>query len=441
MVNENELRTILAEVNDILRSGGQSETVQVMILLLKAQEPAGCWEHSGNPSCTALQTTQAMDALLVIGNENWLYNSESPLRLGARWLCNNQYKSSGKWGQDPFDTAEVLRVLLQLKHSLLAQGIVDPTLDDPIQRGIEYLRLECNKRLDRFSNYRGYGWYGPAFWASAAVVFYLLNDLAITRELNEEIWSFRRDVTDNGGPEGGCAYFECPEQVNDENLRIWNTAQTIIGLTRLSELGPTKSELAPFVRWLEYRQNCEPKRDARIYGSWGNDAAQVGGDSLPICTYSAIVAIHRANGPKAQVDLGVGWFNRLIRKTNEEIVLGTTALCAGAAMYAEVFGGKKFMPSMPLDTILKLVEIIENQVQGIQDLGSKLVHLQQHIIEIEGKHSSERNELISARDKLRKELDEYFIKIRREGLGFWVLIGLIISMLGIVISLILAISV
>jgi hypothetical protein len=96
---------------------------------------------------------------------------------------------------------------------------------------------------------------------------------------------------------------------------------------------------------------------------------------------------------------------------------------------------------MPLDTILKLVEIIENQVQGIQDLGSKLVHLQQHIIEIEGKHSSERNELISARDKLRKELDEYFIKIRREGLGFWVLIGLIISMLGIVISLILAISV
>jgi len=339
-----EYPSVINEINNVLSKHGQSEAVKAMFLLLKAQTPSGSWEHSGNPLCSAIQTTQAMDALLAIGYDGWIYDEASPLRLAGKWLCTNQHLPQGNWGEDPFDTSEVLRTLIRLNHEIQAKNIRDVTIENAIQKGVESLRSICAERENRFMENRGFGWYGPAFWATAAVVFQLVGDLSLARELVEDIWTFRHDITNTGTSQDGCAYFECPDQFNDSNLRIWNTSHTIIGLSRLTEMGPTKYDLSPFVRWLEYQQNCGQKISDKVKGSWGINAAQIGGDSLSICSYSAITAIHKAQGTRAPIELGMEWFNKLIREAKEATDLGNTTLCAAASTYATIYSAKAFTP-------------------------------------------------------------------------------------------------
>lgn len=435
MANENLFQTLIDEVNDSLSGGGQPEAVKAMALLIKAQKPTGCWEHSGNPSCTAIQTIQGIDALLSVGVDDWLRRINSPVRLATSWLCDAQNKSLGKWGQDAFDSAEVLRVLITVNRELQIRGIEDPDLKIHIEQGLEYLRKQCADVSNGFDNYRGLGWYGPAFWASAAVAFFLVEDMPLVRRLLSEIWSFRKEVNGTDTVEDGSAYFECPDQANDGNLRIWNTAHTIIALTRLADLGPPRSELAPFVRWLQYRQNCNLKiKNSYIYGSWGDDAAQVGGDTLPICTYSATVALHRAQGPKAQIDLGVEWFDRVIHEVSGDLLIGNTTLCAAVAMYSEIYDGKKLIPALSLDTILRLIDTSDIYFREIKELHVELEKIQQSKIEEVKRLSDDKNELIATQDKMQKDMDSYAIKIKRDELTIWGVVGLIIGMLGLIIS-------
>lgn len=428
---------VITEINNALSSHGQPEAVKTIILLLKAQTPAGSWEHGGNPLCSAIQTTQAMDALLSIGFEGWIRDQSSPLRIAARWLCDNQHLPQGKWGEDPADTAEVLRILIRIKNEMLAQGIKDSLVEKAIQSGVEYLKKQCAEKDKRFIDFRGFGWYGPAFWANAAVVFHLLGELAIARELIDEIWSFRHDITDTGTYEDGCSFFECPNQIEDKNLRIWNTAHTIVGLVRLTELGPSRYDLSPFVRWLEYQQNCGQDMSKKIKGSWGINVAQIGGDSLSICTYAAIIAIHKAQGTRAPIELGVEWFNRLLQGAREGTDLGNTTLCAAAAMYATVFSAKGFFPFLPLDTVLHITETIGHQSQDIEKLQGELSISQQQYTETVDKLSKTLSETTESRDRLQKEIDGYIFKIHRENLGLWGFIGLALAILSIVIAFIL----
>lgn len=439
MDNEVVFQALIDEVNDSLSGGGQPEAVKAMALLLNAQRPIGCWEHTGNPSCTPIQTVQGIDALLSVGISDWFLKSKSPIRLAVGWLCSAQNKNSGKWGQDAFDTAEVLRILITINRELDTRNIEDLDLKAHIERGLEYLRKQCGEVGNSFVDYRGLGWYGPAFWATAAVVFFLIEDIPFARRLLDEVWSFRKEVSGTNTVEDGGAYFECPSQANDGNLRIWNTAQTIIALTRLADLAPARSELAPFVRWLEYRQNCNlDAKNSYIYGSWGDDAAQVGGDTLPICTYAAVVALHRAQGPKAQIDLGVEWFDRIIKKVNADSSIGNTTLCVAVAMYSEVFGGKKLIPTLSLDTILRLVDTSDTYFHEIKNLRAELEKAQTSKTDEIGRLTQENNELVKTRDRLQKDSDSYAIRIKRDELTVWGVVGLIIGVISIIISIILA---
>ncbi|MEI7846008.1 MAG: hypothetical protein WCK35_09415 [Chloroflexota bacterium] len=426
---------VLNNLNRALGSNGQPEATRAMLLLLKAQSPAGCWEHSGNQLCTPVQTTQALDGLLSIDYKEWISDNTSPVRLAIKWLCDNQF-SQGNWGEDPSDTAEVIRILMYVDQKMLAQGCKDPIIEKVIKKGVEYLRNICEEKDARFIENRNFGWYGSAFWATSAVVFHLAGELALARDLLDDIWSFRKDITNTNSSLDGCSYFEAPDQMNDNNLRIWNTAHTIIGLTRLTELSPTGYNLSPFLRWLEYQQNFGEKINERIKGSWGINAAHIGGDSLSICSYAAIVALQRARSTKAPIELGVKWFDKIIRETDEG-KLGNTLLCAAGAMYSTVYSAKNFMPFLPLDTIIQVKETINQQSSKIKELTFELDNFQQQYGETFDRLSKNLNDAIQSRDKLQKEVDGYVFKIHRENLGVWGLIGLVLGILGLIISFIL----
>ena len=145
MNNEVVFQALIDEVNDSLSGGGQPEAVKAMALLINAQKPIGCWEHSGNPSCTPIQTVQGIDALLTVGVDDWFLKPNSPIRLAIGWLCSAQSKNSGKWGQDAFDTAEVLRILITVNRELQTRNIEDMDLKFHIERGLDYLRKQCSE--------------------------------------------------------------------------------------------------------------------------------------------------------------------------------------------------------------------------------------------------------------------------------------------------------
>lgn len=434
-MNENTFLQVINNVNKALGGTGQSEATRAMLLLLKAQSPAGCWEHSGNQLCTSVQTTQALDALLSIEYEEWISDSTSPVRLAIKWLCDNQFPQ-GNWGEDPSDTAEVIRILLAVNQKILSQGSKDTSIDASITKGVEYLRSLCKEKDMRFFENRNFGWYGSAFWATSAVVFHLVGDLALARDLVDDIWSFRKDITNTNTPLDGCSYFEAPDQVDDINLRIWNTAHTVIGLTRLTELSPTGYNLSPFVRWLEYQQNFGDRINERLKGSWGVNAAHIGGDSLSICSYAAIVAIYKAKGTKAPIEFGVKWFDRMIHES-DETKIGNTLLCAAGTMYSTVYTAKNFMPFLPLDTIIQVKETITQQADKIKALSLDLDNSQQQYVETVNRLTKNLDEAIRSRDKFQKDLDGMVFKIHRENLGVWGLIGLFLGILGVVLAFIL----
>jgi hypothetical protein len=223
--------------------------------------------------------------------------------------------------------------------------------------------------------------------------------------------------------------------MDDINLRIWNTAHTIIGLTRLTELSPAGYNLSPFVRWLEYQQNFGERVNERIRGSWGINAAHIGGDSLSICSYAAIVALQRARGPKAPIELGVRWFDMMIREIDES-KFGNTFLCAAGAMYSTVYSAKSFMPFLPLDTLIQIKDTINVQTGKIKELNSELDNYKQQYVETAERLTRNLDETIRSKDMLQKELDGLVFKIHRENLGVWGLIGLALGILGIILSII-----
>lgn len=366
---------------------------QVLVFLLQQQTVDGAWEASVYPPWTDILTALTVQSLLEIGfdqDATWPINQPGrPPRTGGipqALAYLGRSRTDHGWGQDIYDTCQVLKVFLTLDNRQHVEA--------DIRWGLDYLRRQV---AADFADSRDSNWYGPGFYSAAlqvlaresrhqTAVAYLLERLAKMQD-------------------HACGFFGCDDDSMD--MKVFHTADSLLTL-RTESLSPHAASVEQAVQWLETVQDP-------VTGRWGTGVL----DPLNVIfTAYAVMALIDFRGPGCSaVDKGLRWLRyRQDRDGRVESIEGTVM---ALQCFAKVFHTPT-SPAVPMRYIVETRSLLN-------DYERTMATVRQNAVDVAARLDSVRQELDNERGK-------YFFRLtRRRAAQIGWIVGILTAILPIVI--------
>ena len=309
-----------------------SELLHLGTDVLDHQHDDGSWGSNDDPLMKPCFTAQTIDAFLRMG-VHYSWEASGPERSpypsralhdGIGWLLSVQ-RQSGSWGEDFWDTCEVV--------SALIRAGISPDSDE-IKLALEYCRSEVETG---WGDSAASQWIGPGFLGGALEAFSLARDRDYSRELSTMLLDMQDPETD---------LFHPPE---DRNVPAeWHTACALIGLNSMGSMPPRPARVARALGALKGLQSDE--------GCW---APGMGLMTL-YCTRQATMAVAGADGRHAaEARAGTEWFLRgwrdpeLSRPSLSLTLMGNS--CVARTHGDELHGSLSYLMLKEVENLLVLL--------------------------------------------------------------------------------------
>lgn len=423
-----------ALLNSLIGAKSDNKFARLISYLLNSQSDEGCWGPEEYLYFRPIMTVQAIETLLRMGlniNTEWeIFGSgTNPIRIGSikkafDWLISAQ-NSDGGWGEDFWDTCQVIKALLYGGY---------PSQTPAIEKGVEYLRHIINEQwkpeLDK-------QWFGPAFYAAGAEVFALIGETNVVTSLIRQIWD-SQDVSEGKfcGPKlpSGGYRIDC----------VWHTSQVLIAFHEIGASSASSSKINQAVNWLKTTQSES--------GSWGQgfDWAE------HIFTGNALAALSLHDGEEC-LNKGISWF--MDRQSSLGDIthiwrLGATCMAAWALSY--VFR-EMLVINIPYNFVLDMLYLIRQQQETMRVIsderaraneGRNRITTEKHELEVEvHKLQAENTKLKEDNQSREEQIHEYESQIavmKKQIASYWIkmtdrqigVIGLILGVIGIILAII-----
>ena len=288
-----EVRPIAESVHD----DSAQRLVPILRRALESQSEAGWWGQTDEPRMRACYTAQTLDALVRIGFARTARHPspiKSKVDLGVQWLLENK-GSDGLWGEDLWDTCEVIRLLVQMG--------VEPR-DPRIEEALERLRIEVDenwKDSKTGADGRKYFWFGASFPSVAVQTFFDVGDVEYATRALRQVMALREDGGCFGDGEQASSALAAPPE--------WHTASAILAMEVHGSVAPDPENLDEAVRWLKSRQ--------QEAGFWSSGKIETDAYLTRLCVV-ALVAHEKK--PSESTRLATEWLVGLCEQDNYESI-------------------------------------------------------------------------------------------------------------------------
>lgn len=278
------VQRFFAAVSHPISTAGPSAGLRIMADALSCQHPDGSWGSDDTPRQKPCFTAQTITMLYRLGIRYDRTADGRPVMLGpghtvqiaTDWLESVQHED-GSWGEDAWDTAQVLLALHRCGYR-----IGDPC----VNRGLNHLRSNVT---DGWPDRKSY-WFGPGFLGAAMQVFNRFGDDEFASSACNQIWEFWDD-------ESAC--FRSPGETDGQHApAAWQTACAIIGLHSFGPVPLAPERVDRAYGWLVKTQASD--------GSWGSGPWE----TASYCTLQAINALclNGNNGNHEAAAKATEWF-------------------------------------------------------------------------------------------------------------------------------------
>ena len=311
---------------------------KVLVFLLQQQTADGAWVASVRPLWTDILTALTVQSLLEAGfdqDATWPINQQGqPPRTGGipqALAYLSRSRTDHGWGEDIYDTCQVLKVFLTLQNRRHVEA--------DIRWGLDYLRRQV---ATDFADSRNSNWYGPAFYSAALQV--------LTRESRHQtavayLLERLAKMQDHA-----CGFFGCAD--DSIEMKVFHTADSLMTL-RAESLSPNAASVEQAVQWLETAQDTAT-------GRWGTGIL----DRLNVIfTAYAIMALVDFRGPDcAAVHRGLRWL--LSRQDHDGRVESTEGTVMALQCFAKLFHAPT-SPPVPMSYIVELRSLLNDYEQAM----------------------------------------------------------------------------
>jgi hypothetical protein len=321
-------------------SGSENRFIRTLSFLLSSQSDEGYWGSPNWPMWQPIMTVQVIELLSRSGmplNSEWLITTATSRerRVGSTkkafdWLISVQ-NEDGSWGEDFFDTCQVVKAMLSAGYRL----------DFPeLRKALDYLRQAIS---EDWQSEAKKPWFGPGFYAAGVEVFSRLRNQAFVDSLISQI-------LESQDPETGKFYGPKDGAGNYLIACEWHTSQVLMALYSIEPILSRK--IAQALDWLISVQNED--------GSWG------GGWQIHIYTANAVVALATLRGREFDpVRKGFKWFLNRQEPSGRILDLGVT--CMAAWMFSRILGDE-LSTSLPVSLVLDTMDLTRRQQAMIDRL-------------------------------------------------------------------------
>jgi hypothetical protein len=265
--------------------GGESEDMlmRVMSATLASQRLDGSWGSDDYPIMKACFTAQVLDSLHHAGMSLSTGTStgpnrrtvQEPVRRAIKWLRSNQH-SDGSWGEDAWDTCQVLKVMLKAGYRE----------KDPVTSlGLRFLRNTVTAGWPNKDTY----WFGPGFMGAALEVFNGIGDNQYAKVVLDSLWEcFDESTASLGLPISDSESPRAPAE--------WHMANALKGLNSFGSVTAYTRQTTRIVERLKQAQTKE--------GAWSPGHFEI----TSFCTFEAVAAISLIEGGHSrEAKLGAEW--------------------------------------------------------------------------------------------------------------------------------------
>lgn len=398
---------------------------KIIVYLLQSQSENGSWGTPDYPPWTDVITGLSIQLLTRLGfhaYSSWeIIKSGVPkqfiggIQIAINYLSTSQLPS-GQWGEDVFDTCQVVKALLPFRN--------DPEVSKHIDLGIQYIdqAILSEKNLENSGE-----WAGPGFYAAIVEVFNILGKLSQKPKLVDILLHYQNE-------DGSFTNKQTSHDNGNIDLCVWHTSLAIITLNSLG-IPSQSNKLSHAVNWLEQNQNED--------GSWGVALIR----HKAIYTGYGVIALAKIKSPKDERVLkGVNWLTS--HQISEGRVGGQEGTIMASLAFSEVFPSALAF-GMPLNVIIDVqksnkecieeLERLENEFIKIdkknivlsKDLTQKEIQIHKYQ-EKETKNFGKITQIVEQMEKIKeesikiqKQLDNYPIKISKKGLIILIVVILI----------------
>lgn len=325
----------LSRMLAVCGSTSEDDLMSVMTAALGSQHPDGSWGSDDYPIMKACFTAQILDALYHAGMilapspsaDPGRPTAPSPVRRAVSWLRAHQ-QSDGSWGEDTWDTCQVLKALWKSGYRE----------DDPIMAaGISNLRAVIDKGWPNKTTF----WFGPGFMGGALEVLNAIGDARYAKRVLDELWKYFDEDTGSFLPP--TAAVDSPRAPVE-----WHTANALKGLSSFGSVVPYGERTSAAIRWLKQAQTSD--------GSWSPGHFEI----TSFCTFEAIVALSLIdNAHCEEAQRGTQWF--LVHcEEHSKPNLSTLLMAAGALVRTRV---RQLVASVDFLFLYELADLLQSYSQ------------------------------------------------------------------------------
>ena len=399
---------------------------------IESQHPDGSWGSDDYPSMKPCFTAQTIDMLWHLEKRQRLEDppalpalmSIERIQRAVSWLRSSQ-RSDGSWGEDAWDTCQVLKAL-----HLVGLKTIDPN----VKSALDYLRSSIDLDWPDRTSY----WFGPGFLGAAMEAFNRFGDQRYASIALHEVWKyFNEDV----------CYFSLASRLPLAHHAPpeWHTACVISGLRSFGSVAADRHKAIQATSWLANQQTTD--------GCWSPGHANI----TTYTTMQAIVALSSLAETQftAHAKQGTEWF---IRQCDKETANLSDRLMAAAAIGRT--HADDIVLTLPLSFVTELRDVLGHYAMQTASLHTEVriaraevKSLERQLLttidarsamegrlrQTEEKLSQVELQYAGAHDEeglLRSELASYSLKLTANQIAVLsVLITVISSLIGILVSL------
>lgn len=427
-----EIQSLLARsaravsaLESIYGRAGSSDLLQMVASASETQRKEGSWGSDDDPRMKPCFTAQMIDALLAIGPRyRWSEGSmlgPYPSREITRaidWLLGQQ-SPDGQWGEDLWDTSEVLR-------TLIAAGV--PQDQHNVRRGVDRVVREVEAGWPDRSSY----WFGPGYMGGVLELLNLIGDETHAEMVVSSILAYQDLST-------GC--FSFPEGSVARAPNVWQTSCALLGLRSCGSIPPEPERVKMAYDWLRKAQDPS--------GCWSPGHA----DITSYVTRQAVAALVKSDGQRGtEAQRGAEWFLDLWRDNRNAVGLSHTLMGASALarthaqdLYGSV--GYVFLREIS-DLVRTSSEMLRLTADEIEQVGARVEALAAEVVPLRESASqvarleADRVSISQERDSLRHDvtrlentLQRYALRLTANQLTVF---GAIMGVVGVLLAIFLA---
>ncbi|MFC2052828.1 prenyltransferase/squalene oxidase repeat-containing protein [Chloroflexota bacterium] len=363
--------------------GERNPLEKIILYLILNQEESGVWGSPDYPPWTDVITAFTIQLFTTIGfheRSTWeVTRSESAstyfggVSKAITYLLENQ-KPRGNWGEDFFDTCQVLKALLPFIKKM--------SLETQIDKGLTYIKNQIDEDM---IDERDSEWFGPGFYAAGADLFNILGDLETTNHLLEQMY---KRQTENGV---FCSQ-EIVDQAEFNDLSLWHTSWAVLAMHSLG-IPSEARRLSSSIQWLIEHQNPN--------GSWGMSLLR----HRAIFTSYCLLAIVPVTGENSDIIAsGIQWL--VERQADDGRVLGIEGTVMAALAFSKIFQ-YSIAVNIPLNVLLDIQDLIRDhygvvlaQQSNIKSVEQEMSTQQDTISNYQTTITEQANELNSKDERL-----------------------------------------